>query len=233
MPASFLRTTNLCRFYKRGPQEIRALDDVSITIERGEFVGIIGSSGSGKSTLLNLLAGLDHPSSGTIDFNGTDLAGLSRPKLAQYRANNVGMIFQTFNLIPHRSALENVELALYFNNTPPKERKERATKALEMLNLGDRMEHRPNALSGGEQQRVAIARALVKQPDIIFADEPTGNLDKINAQQIAEILKKLNSEGLTIVLVTHDENLTSKYVHRTYRMEFGTLVDGTEPGAAQ
>ncbi len=233
MATSFLKTTNLCRFYKRGPQEIRALDNVSITIQHGEFVGIIGSSGSGKSTLLNLLAGLDHPTSGTIDFNGTDLVSLSRPKLAQYRANNVGMIFQTFNLIPHRSALENVELALYFNNTPPKERRERARKTLEMLNLGDRMEHRPNALSGGEQQRVAIARALVKKPDIIFADEPTGNLDKVNAHQIAEILKNLNSQGLTIVLVTHDENFTAKYAHKTHRMEFGSLVNGTNTKGAE
>ncbi len=233
MQASFLKTNHLSRIYTRGPQEIRAVDDVSIEIGKGEFVGIVGSSGSGKSTLLNLLAGLDHPTSGTIDFNGTDLASLSRPKLAQYRANNIGMIFQTFNLIPHRSALENVELALYFNNTPPKERKERARKALEMLNLGDRLEHRPNALSGGEQQRVAIARALVKQPDIIFADEPTGNLDKTNAHQIAEILKQLNSEGLTIVLVTHDENFTAKYAHQTYRMDFGALVNGTKPEAAE
>ncbi len=230
MTTSFLKTTNLCRLYKRGPQEIRALDNVSITIQRGEFVGIIGSSGSGKSTLLNLLAGLDHPTSGHIDFNGIDLAGLSRPQLAQYRANNVGMVFQTFNLIPHRSALENVELALYFNNTPPKERRKQAQKTLEMLNLGDRLEHRPSALSGGEQQRVAIARALVKKPDIIFADEPTGNLDKINARQIAEILKKLNSEGLTIILVTHDEHFTANYAHRTYRMEFGSLVNGAKPG---
>ena len=230
MTSSFLKTTNLCRFYKRGPHEIRALDNVSITIQRGEFVGIIGSSGSGKSTLLNLLAGLDHPTSGTIDFNGTDLAGLSRPELAQYRAKNVGMVFQTFNLIPHRSALENVELALYFTNTLPKERRKQAQKALEMLNLGDRLEHRPNALSGGEQQRVAIARALVKHPDIIFADEPTGNLDRVNAHQIAEILKKLNSQGLTIVLVTHDEHFIANYAHRSYRMEFGSLVNDTKLG---
>ena len=226
MQASFLKTTNLSRIYSRGPHEIRAVDDVSIEIGQGEFVGIVGSSGSGKSTLLNLLAGLDHPTLGTIDFNGIDLASLSRPKLAQYRAKNVGMIFQTFNLLPHRTALENVELALYFTPTPPKERKGRAQKALEMLNLGDRFEHKPNALSGGEQQRVAVARALVKEPDIIFADEPTGNLDKINANQIAETLKRLNSEGLTIVLVTHDEHLTSKYAHRIYRMEFGSLVNG-------
>jgi len=223
--SSFLKTTQVCRIYTRGPQEIRAVSDVSLEIKRGEFVGIIGSSGSGKSTLLNLLAGLDQPTSGTIDFNGTDLASLSRPKLAQYRANNVGMIFQTFNLLPHRTAIENVELALYFTQIPRKKRRQSAKQTLEMLNLGDRLDHRPNALSGGEQQRVAIARALVKQPDIIFADEPTGNLDKVNAGQIAEILKRLNNDGLTIVLVTHDEHLTSKYAHRIYRMDFGSVVD--------
>jgi len=225
VPSPFLKTIDLCRFYTRGPQEIRALDNVSIDIAKGEFVGIVGSSGSGKSTLLNLLAGLDHPTSGSIDFNGTNLASLSRPNLAQYRAKNVGMIFQTFNLLAHRTALENVELALYFTDTPRNERKKRAQKALEELNLGDRLDHRPNALSGGEQQRVAVARALVKQPDIIFADEPTGNLDKNNAHQIAEILKSLNSSGLTIILVTHDEHFTAKYAHRTIRMDFGTVVD--------
>ncbi|MGH8016078.1 MAG: ABC transporter ATP-binding protein, partial [Candidatus Zixiibacteriota bacterium] len=149
MSASILKTSNLCRFYNRGPQEIRALDNVSIEIGRGEFVGIVGSSGSGKSTLLNLLAGLDHPTSGTINFNGTDLASLTRPKLAKYRAKNVGMIFQTFNLLPHRTALENVELALYFMDTPRRERRAMAQTALEELNLGDRLDHRPNALSGG------------------------------------------------------------------------------------
>lgn len=224
MPPPFLKTLNLCRYYTRGPQEIRALDNVSIEIAQGEFVGIVGSSGSGKSTLLNLLAGLDHPTSGTIDFNGTDLASLSRPKLAQYRAKSVGMIFQTFNLLPHRTALENVEMALYFTDTPRSARKTQAKEALEKLNLGDRIDHRPNALSGGEQQRVAVARALVKQPEIIFADEPTGNLDKNNAHQIAEILKELNDGGMTVILVTHDEHFTAKYAHRTIRMDFGSIV---------
>jgi putative ABC transport system ATP-binding protein len=220
-----LTTSGLCRFYRRGPQQIKAVENVSIEIGRGQFFGIVGSSGSGKSTLLYLLAGLDHPTSGSINFNGTDLASLSRPKLAQYRAKSVGMIFQTFNLLPHRTALENVEMALYFSGTPGKERRQKARMALEELNLGDRLDHKPNALSGGEQQRVAVARALVKQPDIIFADEPTGNLDKTNAHQIAEILKELNSKGITVVLVTHDENFTSKYARRIIRMEFGSVVE--------
>lgn len=232
MHDGILKTSNLTRLFIRGPQEICAVNDVSIQIARGEYVGIVGSSGSGKSTLLNLLAGLDRPSSGTIEFDGTNLGELSRRKLARYRAKNIGMIFQTFNLLPHRTALENVEIALYFTDTPQKDRRKMAQKTLEAVGLGDRLEHKPGILSGGEQQRVAVARALVKEPDIIFADEPTGNLDKVNAQQIADTLKRLNGEGLTIVLVTHDEGLTSKYADRTLRMDFGSLVKDNN-GAGQ
>lgn len=220
----WLRATDLCRYYRRGPQEVRALDGVSFRIERGEFVGIVGSSGSGKTTLLNLLAGLDTPTSGTVAFDGVPLAEMSRRQLAAYRARNVGMVFQSFNLISHYTALQNVETALYFTDTPRSQRRLLAVETLEQLGLGDRTMHRPADLSGGEQQRVAIARAIVKKPRILFADEPTGNLDYENAQQIAAVLTSLNSNGLTVVIVTHNLDLARQYTHRTIRMQYGRIV---------
>ena len=225
-----LKTTNLCRYFQLGPQEIQAVKNVNFEIAKGEFAGIVGASGSGKSTLLNLLAGLDTATSGDIEVNGTAIGSLTRKQLSAYRATQIGMIFQTFNLLPHRTALENVEMALYFADLSKSDRRSKATLALEQLGLKDRLNHRPNSLSGGEQQRVAVARALVKKPEIIFADEPTGNLDKENAHQITELLAELNRSGLTIVLVTHDEQLVSKYTDKAYHMDFGSLRscgDGT------
>ena len=219
-----LKTTNLCRYFQLGPQEIQAVINVNFEIAKGEFVGIVGASGSGKSTLLNLLAGLDTATSGKIEVSGTALDSLARKELSSYRATQIGMIFQTFNLLPHRTALENVEMALYFTGTSKADRRNKSILALEKLGLQDRLDHRPNSLSGGEQQRVAVARALVKEPEIIFADEPTGNLDKDNAYQIAELLAELNRNNLTIVLVTHDENLAIKYADNIYRMDFGLLA---------
>ncbi len=219
-----LKTTNLCRYFQLGPQEIQAVINVNFEIAKGEFVGIVGASGSGKSTLLNLLAGLDTATSGKIEVSGTALDSLARKELSSYRATQIGMIFQTFNLLPHRTALENVEMALYFTGTSKADRRNKSILALEKLGLQDRLDHRPNSLSGGEQQRVAVARALVKEPEIIFADEPTGNLDKDNAYQIAELLAELNRNNLTIVLVTHDENLAIKYTDNIYRMDFGLLA---------
>ena len=186
--SSWIRTTDLCRYYKRVRHEVRAVDRVTLSIEKGEFVGVVGSSGSGKSTLLNLLAGLDTPTGGFIEVGGDRLDKLSSRELSVYRATKVGMIFQSFNLLSNHSALRNVEMALYFNGTPRRDRKKQATAMLERLGLGDRVTHRPVDLSGGEQQRVAIARALVKQPEIIFADEPTGNLDEENSRAIAKLL---------------------------------------------
>jgi len=210
---------------------VHALDGVSIAVQRGEFLGIVGSSGSGKTTLLNLLAGLDSPTSGTVHLDGTPLNSLSRRELASYRAEKVGMIFQSFNLISHYSALQNVETALYFNRTPPKDRRRLASEILERLGLADRITHRPADLSGGEQQRVAVARAIVKQPEILFADEPTGNLDFDNAQQIASLLTTLNRAGLTIVMVTHNLELAQQETHRTIRMQYGRVFpDGTTIG---
>jgi putative ABC transport system ATP-binding protein len=218
--------TALSRHYKRGPQLIKAVDQVDLTVTNGEFVAIVGSSGSGKSTLLNLMAGLDTPTAGTINFDGAVLSSLNRREIASYRAHQVGMVFQSFNLIHHRSALENVEMALYFNHTQHKDRVAKSTAMLELLGLGDRLTHRPSDLSGGEQQRVALARALVKGPKVLFADEPTGNLDQDNAQQISELLSRLNRDGLTIVMVTHNLDTARQYAHRVVKMHYGRIVEG-------
>lgn len=226
---SWLRTIDLCRYYRRGPQEVRALDGVILAVERGEFLGIVGSSGSGKSTLLNLLAGLDTPTSGLVEFEKVPLTSMSRRQLAAYRAYKVGMVFQSFNLISHYTALQNVETALYFNGSSPKDRHRLAAAVLDRLGLDDRMTHRPADLSGGEQQRVAVARAIVKKPEILFADEPTGNLDYENAQQIASLLSSLNRDGLTIVMVTHNLEMAQQIADRTIRMQYGHVLDsGTE-----
>jgi putative ABC transport system ATP-binding protein len=225
----WLRTVDLCRAYKRGPQQVRALDGISLDIERGEFLGIVGSSGSGKSTLLNLLAGLDTPTSGSVEFERSVLSRMSRKELSAYRAYKVGMIFQSFNLISHYSALQNVETGLFFNETPPAARRTLAMEALERLGLAGRVSHRPSDLSGGEQQRVAVARAIVKKPEILLADEPTGNLDHDNAGQIAGLLTELNDAGLTIVMVTHNIDMAQKSSHRLIRMQYGRIVS-SEPG---
>jgi putative ABC transport system ATP-binding protein len=221
----FLRTIDLCRYYRRGPQEVRAVDKVTLDIGCGEFLAVVGTSGSGKSTLLSLLAGLDTPTSGQIEFNGAVLDSLSRRELSTYRARQVGMIFQSFNLIAHHTALKNVEMALLFNDTPPRQRRILATEILERLGLADRLDHRPADLSGGEQQRVAVARALVKKPKVLFADEPTGNLDHANTDQIGDIMAELNREGLTVIMATHDLHLAKRFVHRTVRMDYGRVIE--------
>ena len=227
-----IRTDELCRYYGRGPQEVRAVDGVSMRVDEGEFLAIVGASGSGKSTLLNLLAGLDSPTSGAIEFRGASLDSLSRRELASYRARRIGMMFQSFNLIHHRSAIENVELALYFNGAPVRERREKAAAILERVGLGGRMTHRPSDLSGGEQQRVALARALVKNPEVLFADEPTGNLDHDNAGEIMSLLAGLNAQGLTILMVTHDVETARRIAHRIVRMHYGRVAAETAAGEA-
>jgi len=226
MDKPLIETTDLCRYFRRGPHEVRAVDRVNLSIAKGEFLALVGSSGSGKSTLLAMLAGLDTPTSGRIEVGSRNLNDLSRRELASYRAHRVGMIFQSFNLISHRTALQNVELALYFNQTPRTERVRRATETLEQLGLGDRLDHRPADLSGGEQQRVAIARALVKKPEMLFADEPTGNLDRENCTQIAAILTDLNRQGITVIMVTHDPDLASSHAQRTVRLVYGQVAGG-------
>jgi putative ABC transport system ATP-binding protein len=231
MSEALIRTIELCRLYRRGPQEIRAVDGVDLSVTSGEFVAVVGSSGSGKSTLLNLLAGLDTPTSGRIDFDGQALNLLSRRGLSAYRAHQVGIVFQSFNLISHRTALENVEMALYFDRLSHRERVSRSTAILEQLGLADRVTHRPADLSGGEQQRVAIARALVKKPRVLFADEPTGNLDQENAGQITDLMRQLNQNGLTIVMVTHNLEAARQHGHRVVRMHYGRMTDeSSSPG---
>jgi putative ABC transport system ATP-binding protein len=224
MTEAWLRTEALCRHYHRGPQVVKAVDGVDLALARGEFLALVGASGSGKSTLLNLLAGLDTPTSGRIEVEGRSLASFSKRELASYRARRVGMIFQTFHLIPHRTALENVEVALCFQPVPRRDRRSVARAVLARLGLSDREDHRPADLSGGEQQRVAIARALVGEPDILFADEPTGNLDEDNTGQIAELLRELNARGHGVVMTTHDRHLARRCAHRILRLDYGRLV---------
>lgn len=210
-----------------GQSIVRALDGVSFEVERGEFTGLVGTSGSGKSTLLNLIGGLDRPTSGVLKVFDQRLDQMSREELSLHRRKNVGMIFQSFNLIPTMTAFENVVLALMFAGVPRAEREQRGRELLASVGLADRREHRPAELSGGEQQRVAIARALANSPAILLADEPTGNLDSKTAQEILELLKTLNSrEGKTILLVTHDALLASRYIQRSIRLLDGRIANG-------
>jgi putative ABC transport system ATP-binding protein len=199
-----IRAAHLSRLFRVGSETVHALDDLSLTIETGEFVGITGPSGSGKSTLLYLLGGLDHPTSGHVWINGQDLAAMDDNALAVFRRETVGFVFQMFNLLPRMTAVQNVEFPMLFTGTPVARRRRRAQEMLERVGLADRMRHRPNELSGGQQQRVAIARALVNDPALILADEPTGNLDSHSGAEIMGVLSQLCQEGRTIVLVSHD-----------------------------
>ena len=227
---AYLTAHDLCRYFRRGGYEVRALDGVDLSVQRGEFLVIVGSSGCGKSTLLGILGGLDTPTSGTVEMENRSLYTLSRRELAAYRARQIGMVFQSFNLISHYTALQNVETALLFNDTPRRERRARATAVLEQLGLSDRITHRPADLSGGEQQRVALARAIVKNQAILLADEPTGNLDHDNAVQTIALLSQLNRQGITVVMVTHNLELARQHATRIIWMDYGHIV-GTETSA--
>jgi putative ABC transport system ATP-binding protein len=200
---------NVTKVYHLGGEEIRALDGVSLDIEPGEFISIIGPSGSGKSTLMHILGCLDSPSSGTIQLDGTMIQGASARELAGIRNRKIGFVFQFFNLLPKLNVLQNVELPMVYAGASSHERRERATAALKLVELENRSKHRPSQLSGGQQQRVAIARALVNNPKIVFADEPTGNLDSHTGEVILELFRKLSSEGRTIILVTHDPEIAA------------------------
>jgi putative ABC transport system ATP-binding protein len=226
-----LRAGGLTRIYRLGGQEIRALDGVDVEVRDGEYLRVVGASGSGKSTLLNLLAGLDTPTAGRITTPAGVLSELSSRRLAAYRAGVVGMVFQTFNLIPHLTALQNVELGMLFLGLPRHDRRRRAGAMLERLGLADRTRHRPQDLSGGEQQRVALARALAKGPSLLLADEPTGNLDQATAAEIARLLAGLHADGLTVVLVTHNLALAATEADRTLEMSYGRIVRETVRGA--
>jgi len=217
---------NLCRHYHMGESLIRAVDGVSLEIKAGEFVALLGASGSGKSSLLNLVAGLDRPTSGRVVVQGHDLAKLSREQLAKYRLHTVGMVFQSFNLIPSMSLLENVELPLRFAEVDRAQREGLITKALDRVGLGARIRHRPAELSGGEQQRASLARALINQPRILLADEPTGNLDSHTGTEIMNFIREFNeSLGMTVVMVTHERTLAERYAKRMIFIADGKLVD--------
>jgi putative ABC transport system ATP-binding protein len=214
---------HLTKGYRRGGQTVPVLRDLSLTIASGDFLALMGPSGSGKSTLLNLIAGIDRPDSGEILIDGQDIAKLSESNLARWRAEHVGFIFQFYNLIPVLTAFENVALPLQLTRVSEAEKKERVTRALSMVNLADRMDHTPNELSGGQQQRVAIARALITDPDLIVADEPTGDLDRQAAEDILTMLQKLNRETKkTILMVTHDPK-AAEYARAVVHLEKGQL----------
>jgi putative ABC transport system ATP-binding protein len=209
---------------------VRAVDGVTFEVEAGEFFGVVGTSGSGKTTLLNLIGGLDTPSSGHLEVMGHRLDSLDSRGLALYRRNTVGIVFQAFHLLPAQSAFDNVELPLLLQSVPHAERKQRVETALEQVGLDARLDHRPSELSGGEQQRVAIARALAKQPRLLLADEPTGNLDSRTSAEILELVRRLNREyHLTVILVSHDEAAVREIAHRMIRLEDGQVV---QAGAA-
>jgi putative ABC transport system ATP-binding protein len=219
-------TENVSRHYAMGLSLIRAIDGVSLRIAAGEFVALLGTSGSGKSSLLNLIAGLDRPTSGAVIVAGKDLATLSRPELAQHRLHSVGMVFQSFNLIPRMTVIENVELPLRFAEVERSRRDSLAREALDCVGLGKRLAHRPSELSGGEQQRTALARALINRPKLLLADEPTGNLDSRTGTEIMNLIREFNeSLGMTVVMVTHERALAERYAQRLIFLADGKLVD--------
>jgi len=227
-----VRTVNVCRHYRMGESLIRALDGVSTEIRAGEFVALLGASGSGKSSLLNLIAGLDRPTSGSVVVHGKDLAALSSQELAKYRLRAVGMVFQSFNLIPSMTVLENVELPMRFAEVDRGQRSGLAERSLARLGLGARLRHRPSELSGGEQQRVALARAMVNQPQLLLADEPTGNLDSRTGTEILNLIQELNRTlGMTVVMVTHERALAERYAQRMVFLADGKLASPLDPSA--
>jgi putative ABC transport system ATP-binding protein len=220
-----LAINNLSKIYQKGTVEIPAVRDVSFELPDGSYLSIVGKSGSGKSTLLNLVGGLDRPTTGTIQFNGKDLGKMSRYQLALHRRLGVGMIFQSFNLLPRRTAIENIILPLTFAGIPRKKRKPRAKELLEQVGLGGRINHFPSELSGGEAQRVAIARALANEPQMILADEPTGNLDSSTAGEIIDLLVSLNKDkGLTILMVTHDKETAEAVSDSLITLKDGSII---------
>ncbi|MCB9592086.1 MAG: ABC transporter ATP-binding protein [Sandaracinaceae bacterium] len=228
MTAPLVELDGVSRVYGRGDAEVRALEDVDLVIDSGDFVAIMGSSGSGKSTCMNILGCLDVPSSGTYRFRGADVGALSRDQRALLRRHYLGFVFQGFNLLARTSALENVELPLLYRGMPGGERRRRALAALDAVGLADRAKHAPNELSGGQQQRVAIARALVTDPSVILADEPTGNLDSKTSREILEMLRELNTErGITIAMVTHELEMAA-FAHRVVRFHDGRVVEDRE-----
>lgn len=221
--AALIEATNLVKLYRMGEETVHALDGVSFSIPRGDYCSIVGPSGSGKSTLMNIIGGLDTPSNGRIVIAGNDIGAMNDDDLAVFRNQTIGFVFQSFNLLPRLTALENVELPMIYGGVLPKERKQRASELLERVGLGQRMGHRPTQLSGGQQQRVAIARALAGKPALLLADEPTGALDTNTGIEILALFNQLNREGATVVLVTHDHDV-ARATKRTIEMRDGHIV---------
>lgn len=219
----FISLENITKTYQMGEVDIPALRGVSLTINEGDFIAIMGASGSGKTTLMNIIGCLDHPTNGKYYMEGVDISTLNRDERAQIRNKKIGFVFQNFNLLSRTSALENVELPLFYGSSlTTKERHKRARAILEQMGLGDRTKHYSSQLSGGQQQRVAIARALVNQPKFLLADEPTGNLDSKSSVEIMEIVRKLNSQGLTIVMITHEPDI-AVFAKKKFHMKDGLL----------
>jgi len=222
MSSEVIRISGIRKIYKVGNQEVRALDGVDIIINKNEYVAIMGPSGSGKSTMMNILGCLDSPSSGEYILNGTDVSKMDDNDLAVIRNKEIGFIFQSFNLLPRYSALDNVALPLIYSGESRENREERARVALESVDLSDRMHHKPNELSGGQRQRVAVARALVNNPSIILADEPTGNLDTKTSIDIMRLFEQIHEKGNTVILVTHEEDI-AKHAKRIIRLRDGLI----------
>lgn len=222
MSKTIIETSDISKVYQMGSETIRALKSVSIKISQGEYVAFMGPSGSGKSTLMNMIGCLDTPSGGQYVLNGQDVSDMTENELAEVRNKEIGFVFQTFNLLPRASSLENVALPLIYAGYSKSEREEKALKALEGVGLGDRAHHKPNELSGGQRQRVAIARALVNDPSIILADEPTGNLDSKTSYDIMDLFAQLHDKGNTIIMVTHEDDI-AQYSHRIVRLRDGLI----------
>jgi len=223
---SIITLSGITKFYQVGTQTVKALRGVDLEIKKGEYVAIMGPSGSGKSTLMNVLGALDTPTGGDYFLNGTNVSLLSDEELAQIRNREIGFVFQTFNLLPRYTALENVMLPLIYGGIHKSERKERALKVIENVGLSDRYKHKPNELSGGQRQRVAVARALVNQPAIILADEPTGNLDSKTSVDIMRLIEQIHNEGNTIIVVTHEEEI-ARMAQRVIRLRDGLVESDT------
>ncbi|MGE5672892.1 MAG: ABC transporter ATP-binding protein [Mycobacterium leprae] len=224
-----IRLVDVHKVYQMGSNDVVALDGINLSIERGELLAIMGPSGSGKSTLMNILGCLDRPTAGRYELDGRLISEYSEDELAVVRNRQVGFVFQTFNLLPRMTALRNVEQPMIYAGVPGAQRRRRAIEALERVGLGDRMMHKPNELSGGQRQRVAIARALVNSPAIILADEPTGNLDSRSGEEILAVFQRLNREGVTIILVTHEPDVAN-HVRRIIRLRDGSIVSDQAVG---